>query len=181
MRTPWAGSLCVAIATLLVTPVALACGDKLVALGGGASFDRIAPRQLPGSIVLYLSPGSQLHNAEETLKLRGRLERAGHKVLVVRDGANLDRALQDFGPDVVLVDWADAGGIPATEHQGRTSPAVLRVSYGRLHGDDAAAAARVDGCHVDAGKGKGRHVVDAVAELLRQRDKGLPMQCGRAS
>jgi hypothetical protein len=159
----------------------MACGDKLVALGGGASFDRVAPQQPSGSIVLYLSPGSQLHSAEEALQLRGRLERAGHTVRVVHDAADLDAVLQQFEPDLVLVDSVDADRYFAASHQDRALPAVLRVRYGDVPAGKSAATAGLDGCHVDAGKRKGRQVVEAVAGLLRQRDQGLPMQCHHAS
>jgi hypothetical protein len=60
-------------------------------------------------------------------------------------------------------------------------PTVLRVRYGGLATREHHASGDGSECVVDAGKRKGKQVVKAVTELLKLRDKGLPMECDRST
>ena len=61
-----------AIATVcgaLLATAALACGDKLVAMGGGVGFERVMVSRNPGHIILMLEPSTGLATANEKFNL----------------------------------------------------------------------------------------------------------------
>ena len=51
---------CLAGCAALLAGAALACGDKLVALGGGVGFERVIVSRNPGHIILMLEPATGL-------------------------------------------------------------------------------------------------------------------------
>jgi hypothetical protein len=152
-------------------PAALACGDKLVALGGGMSFERVFSSRHPGKLILFLRPDSALRAANADLRIDAALERAGHNVRTVATRAELEQALRDASADLVVADWVDARELN-TEVGGQV--AILPVSAGSER-----RAAASSGCLVDASKRKGRQVVHAVEQVLTKHNKGLPSPCSQ--
>jgi hypothetical protein len=176
MHTRWLLAFSVA-AGVLATQTVDACGDKLAALGGGVRFERIHSSRYPASIVLYLKPGSALRSADEQLRLTTALERVGHKVRSVSDLAELDVALQETKPDLVLMGWRDAQELVAHVGQGgASSPPVLRVLY-QPSAEETRAAAGQGSCVTDAGKKRGFYLVKSVEDVLGKRHKGEALQC----
>lgn len=165
-------------AALFVSPGdARACGDKLVAIGGGISFERIAGNRPTGDIVLFVAPDSAPDAKSRAEQLRSVLARAGHRVQIVNGAEELHRVLKADNPDLVLTSLADANHtILATEHPSGL-PAVLHLRYR----DTGTVSIGRAACEVNAEQRRGRQVVQAVSELLRQRDEGKPMDCGPAS
>ena len=53
-----------AVCATSLTTAAWACGDKLVALGGGVGFDRVMVSRNPGHIILMLEPSTGPHRGE---------------------------------------------------------------------------------------------------------------------
>ena len=152
-----------------------ACGDKLVALGGGVSFERVFSSRHPGKLILFLRPDSALRTANSDLRIDAALTRAGHSVRTVATRAELDQALQEAEADLVVTDWVDARELNA-EVGGRM--AILPVQAGEHSPASAGANA---GCLVDAGKRKGRQVVHAVEQVLLKHSKGLPLSCSSSA
>ena len=148
-----------------------ACGDKLVALGGGMSFERVFSSRHPGKLILFMRPDSALRAANSDLRIDAALTRAGHSVRTVATRAELDQALQEAAADLVVTDWVDAREIN-TEVGGHV--AILPVRAGE---DSAESVGANAGCLVDAGKRQGRQVVHAVEQLLLKHGKGLPQGC----
>jgi hypothetical protein len=156
---------------LLLVSAALACGDKLVALGGGVPFDRIGKQLYPGSVILYLNPETSLNSAVADLRLDSALMRAGHSVRTVTSRSDLESALRAAKTDVVLMDLADA-----VELNARLTDEVptLPVLYGARAGEPAGAP---DRCVLDADKKRAMKLFKAVNRIIEGREKGQPVDC----
>jgi hypothetical protein len=104
---------------------ALACGDKLLALGRGVRFQRIyAARQ--ANLVIY-SAGTRNDGALDSARLRTTLKRAVRNVELVRGGSQLDQALKSGHVDVVLVYFADLAAIARELQSAPSRPVILPV------------------------------------------------------
>jgi ABC-type amino acid transport substrate-binding protein len=126
MRRLVAGAALAAIA-LLSGAVALACGDKLLVIGRGVRFQRAyAARQ--ANLVIY-STGTQSGATLSSTKLQTTLRRAGHRVQIVEGGSQLDEALKSGKVDVVLVDFADLGGITRLLQLMPSKPVILPILF----------------------------------------------------
>src|SRR6187401_1189494 len=83
---------------------AYACGDKLVALGGGMSFQRVFSSRHPGKLILYMPAESALRAANKEMQIDASLTRAGHSVRSVSTRGELDDALRDAAADLLVTD-----------------------------------------------------------------------------
>ncbi len=125
MRRLAVGAVLVAIALLSGT-AALACGDKLLAIGRGVRFQRAyAERQANLVIYSVAQNGATLSSAQ----LQTTLKRAGHKLQIVQDGSQLDEALKSGKVDVVLVDFADLGGITRLLQSAPSKPVIVPILF----------------------------------------------------
>ena len=71
MATPLRSVLLgILIGTCTAVPVVHACGDKLLAIGGGVSFERVFSSRHPGNLILFVSPLSPLRAANDELRDR---------------------------------------------------------------------------------------------------------------
>src|SRR5215472_10444745 len=118
------GVVFVAIAALSGT-VALACGDKLLAIGRGVRFQRVdAARE--ANLVIYFA-GTQGGAPLGSARLQTTLRRAVHKLQLVQGGSELDLALKAGRVDVVLVEFADLSGIARQLQAAPSKPVVLPI------------------------------------------------------
>ena len=125
MRILVAGAGLVALA--LSGTAALACGDKLLAIGRGLRFQRAyAERQ--ANLVIY-SNGAQNGATLSSTGLQATLKRAGHKLQIVQDGSQLDEALKSGKVDVVLVNFADLGGITRLLQSAPSVPIIVPILF----------------------------------------------------
>ena len=106
---------------------AWACGDKLVALGGGVGFQRVVVSRNPGHIILMLEPASGLDAANKRFNLVASLSLAGHEVFIAKNDEELRELRATEKPDLILVDAAStkqydvtgaASGTGAGNHSG---------------------------------------------------------------
>jgi hypothetical protein len=169
----------VAAATSVVAaPLAQACGDKLVPLGGGIRFEQIHLSRHPGKIILFLNPTSQLPSANHEFHLDTALERAGHAVHTVASREELEQVLQTGNPDLVVVDWSDVVQLQSELAGEAGSPPILPVLY-KPTAEQLLEAREHASCVAPAAKRNGRQtVVQSVEQLLERRGKGLPIECG---
>jgi len=158
---------------LLSLSAALACGDKLVALGGGVPFERIHVARHTGQVILYLNPETRLRAANAEIRLDTALTRAGHTVRTVVTRADLDRALQEAHADLVLMDWADAMQLNA-----RLTDKIptLPVIYGGRP-EEVAQAQSQNACVMEANNKNGSQLMRAIEHILEDHEKGLPVDC----
>jgi hypothetical protein len=172
MRTAWAG----ATFALFVATIGWACGDKLVALGGGVPFDRIRMSQHPSTVILYLNPERHLQAVNADIRLDKALTRAGHNVRTVATRADLDRAMREAGADIVLMDWADAFALNAKLTD---KLPTLPVVYGGAGPAELSSANARSTCVVEASKRKSAQLVRAVEHVIEDREKGLTVDCAK--
>jgi len=164
-------------ATLVFATSSGACGDKLVALGGGVRFERVVASRHPGRILMVLSPGSGLAEANTRYNLTSSLTLAGHSVEAIKDPAELDSTLATGPVDLVLVDAAEFRGLALHVSSIRQAPAILPVIYENAASSRAGVGLAPD-CTADAGKSKGRNLLRTVEKTLDLRSRGLPGACG---
>ena len=124
MRRLTDSALLVAAAVLSGT-TALACGDKLLALGLGLRFQRSYAAQ-QANLVIY-SAGPQSSATLGSTKLQTTLRRAVLSLQLAQGGSQLDQALKSGKVDVLLVDFADLAGITSQLQSAPSKPVILPV------------------------------------------------------
>ena len=104
---------------------ALACGDKLLAIGRGLRFQR-ADAAHEANLVIYTA-GPQSGAALSSAKLQTTLRRAVRKLQLVRGGSQLEEALKVGRVDVVLVDFADIAEVTRQLESLPSKPLILPI------------------------------------------------------
>ena len=117
-------ALFVAIAALSATG-ALACGDKLLAIGRGLRFQHISAAR-EAHLVIY-SAGRQNDPILTNSKLQTTLKKAVRKLQLVEGGSQLDEALTSGRVDVVLVEFSDLAGVTRQLHSAPSKPVILPI------------------------------------------------------
>jgi hypothetical protein len=171
-----AATACAAV----LTSAAWACGDKLVALGGGVGFERIVVSRNPGHIILLLEPATGLTEANNKFNLAGSLSLAGHEVRIVENTDELRAQRDAAAPDLILVDAKRAEQVRFQPVAGGAGPVIMPVAYSADRGELAAAEQQA-GCITVAGGRKGSQLLKAVEQALKLRSRGLPMPCEKSS
>lgn len=152
-----------------------ACGDKLVALGGGVGFERIMVSRNPAHIVLLLEPGSGLAAANERFNFSASLTLAGHEVVIAKSVDEL-RAKQNPAPDLIMVDSSRANSIAVPAVAGSKAPVIMPVEY-FTDGSTVPASYRPASCVTVAEGKKGASVLKAVEHSLKLRSRGETPPC----
>jgi hypothetical protein len=167
-----------AVCALSLAGTAWACGDKLVALGGGVGFERIIASRNPGHIVLLLEPETGLTAANDRFNLGASLALAGHEVYVVKNFDHLNMRPHGEGPppDLILIDSTRAHDPKFQAAAGSKGPMIMPVLY---PADDPKlmAMARHSACVTVAGGRKGSQLLKAVEHALKLRSRGQSMDC----
>jgi hypothetical protein len=162
---------------LFSAATALACGDKLVGLGGGVPFARIHPQHYVGQIVFYARPDSELHSFDDRIGLGRRLQRDGHSVRVIYNDHDLDSALRDKGTDLILTDQKYAPSIKARLPVGSASPMVLSVVSSAAPGAVLQAEGAAPGCEFQVPLEQSKAVAIALQGLMTRRQAGAVHDC----
>jgi hypothetical protein len=170
-----AGTLAAVTCAVLGAGSAWACGDKLVALGGGVGFQRVVVSRHPGNIIIVLEPASRLDAATERFNLVTSLSLAGHEVSVARNNDELREQRAAVKPDLILVDADYSKQYDLRAAAGGNGPAIIPVSYSE--GGQIAVSNKQSGCgSVDVGR-KGSQLLKAVEGAMKLRSRGQPMPC----
>lgn len=173
-----AGAIAVATLGVLLAGSAGACGDKLVALGGGVGFQRVVVSRHPGNIIIVLEPASRLDAANDSFNLVTSLSLAGHEVFIVRNDDELREQRAVVKPDLILVDADYSKQYDLMAAAGGNGPAIIPVSYSE--GGQTAVSNKQFGCgSVDVGR-KGLQLLKAVEGAMKLRSRGQPMPCDEA-
>ena len=104
---------------------ALACGDKLLAIGRGVRFQRASAAH-EANLLIY-SAGAERRAVLASNNLQSALRRAVRKLQLIQDGSGLDEALKSGRVDVVLVDFADLAGITRQLQSAPSKPVIIPV------------------------------------------------------
>ena len=154
-------------------PQAEACGDKLVALGGGVPFQRIHAQRLTGQIVMLIRSESGLSAFNQQAGLSRALLRAGHTVRVVDNQRDLDGALNASRADVVLADEGDANDLRNRLAGDAAAPLVLAV----VPMNAGAAIPAQALCSVQASLKQSRSLVKTIEGYMTRRQAGTAIHC----
>jgi len=159
---------------------AWACGDKLVALGGGIGFERVMVSRHPGHIVLLLEPATGLTEANDKFHLASSLSLAGHEVFVASSVEELHAKRDSAAPDLILVDAVRAAQLQFRPVAGGDGPIIMPVLYTADRGQPEVAEEQA-GCMTVAAGRKGSQLLKAVENALRLRSRGLPQPCQKST
>lgn len=165
-----------AVCAASLATAAWACGDKLVALGGGVGFDRVMASRNPGHIILMLEPATGLMAANDKFNLATSLKLAGHEVFVAKNADELREQRVAATPDLILVDASRAQQLQFQFVASGAAPVIMPVAYSS-DGDGVAAADQQASCVTVVDGRKGAQVLKAVEHALKLRSRGLPMPC----
>ena len=158
----------------LAVPTVIACGDKLVGLGGGVPFARVhAQAKQPGFVVLLAPPDSALHSYNEASRLGQALQRAGHRVQLVESGQALAGLLANA--DVVLTDAPAANGLRGQMPKGHATPLILGLES--LPAGTAVGEPALANCQIRASAKQGSRVARVVEQIITRRQSGATIDC----
>ena len=112
---------CALIAVLCTVSVdALACGESLFRVGHGARY-RAYATPLPGSVLVLGSGDAQREVA-------AGLEKAGHRVRLVEDEAEMSRELDSHGYDVIVAPYSERERVEAAATGASSRPQLVPVA-----------------------------------------------------
>ena len=149
--------------------VALACGDKLLALGRGVPFQRAYRAARPASILLYLGQSTKGGAIGET-QLQATLKSAGHKIRVVADPRQLDQVIKAERFDLVLGDVSEFATLSQQAKSAPSKPTVMPVMY-KPDKPSRAAAEKQYGPVLSA-PGKAGEYLMAIEDVMKRRTTG---------
>jgi hypothetical protein len=170
------GKVIVVVIGASLATAALACGDKLVAMGGGVGFERVMVSRNPGHIILMLEPATGLAAANDKFNLAASLQLAGHEVFVATSAEDLREQRMAVAPDLILVDASRAKQYEFHPVAAGVGPSIMPVAY-RADGDGQAVAEPEAACVTVASGRKGAQVLKAVEQTMKLRRRGLPTPC----
>lgn len=175
-----AAAIAATVCAISLASPASACGDKLVALGGGVGFERLMVSRNPGHIVLLLEPGSGLTAANDKFNLAASLSLAGHEVFIAKSVDELNARRDAAAPDLILVDASRAKPVEIQPGTKGAVPVILPVAY-MADGSAVAAAYQPASCVTVVDDRKGAQVLKAVEHAMKLRTRGLPMPCEKSA
>lgn len=162
--------------TCVYSPATHACGDKFLLLGRSIRYEETYAAKHPASVLIYLNRKTGFSAVgKEVFEI---LKKAGHRPVVAQDDAALKEALRSGPFDVVLADIADVDGVDAEVAAAKAaSPqAVVLPVVCNPTGKELKEAEKQYSCLLSA-KGKDRHFLAVVNEVVRTRAKGKEMKC----
>ncbi len=155
------------IAAYLSTTSALACADKVRALGRGIRYQQTVAGGRPASILIYLGPNTK--SAVRDPRLQPALKQAGYKLSTVQDRPQLNEALKRGKYDLVMTDVGDAEGLEELVQGSPSRPTVLPVISEGGSNEDAAAAKKFP--RVLRVPGKTSHYLTTIDEAMQWKLK----------
>jgi len=146
----------------------LACGDKFLVAGRGARFQRGGART---TVVIYAPPSSSLHGDLRNLPVDKVLTLGGYRPAAAASKEELQEALKERGPDVILADVADARSIEGQFPPGPAGPIILPV-LNKPTRQELSEARKTWGVALKA-PASGDSLLDAVDEAVEFRAKAI--------
>lgn len=169
-----------AMCATVVASAAWACGDKLVALGGGVGFDRVIVSRHPGHIMMLLEPETGLTAANKKYKLAASLTLAGHEVFIASSVEDLRAQRDAAAPDLILVDATRANQVQFQPIAAGGAPTVMPVLYPAADGG-VEAQEQQSGCVAVASGRKGAQLLKAIENALKLRSRGMRSPCDQSA
>lgn len=165
----WVALLVIVLFTGSVADV-FACGDKYLAVGRGARFQRGYVSLHPVSVVVLRSGVTGTKNFLSRLKL------AGHRVTTTDDVAKLGELLTHGKYEVVLADYQNASEVESMLIEQKAKAVFLPVVERKEN--LTASDAKKYGCVLNAATSKKRkHFLAVLDEAVDARLKAQPVVC----
>lgn len=158
----------VGIAGLCAGTSLLACGDKFLVAGRGARFQRGGAR---AAVLIYAPPSSALSGELRKPSLEKALGLAGYRSAVAVSAEEVSGILKEKGPDVVIVDIADARSVEKYASAGPSGPIILPV-LDKPTRQELSEARKAWGVALKA-PASGDSLLDAVDEAVDLRAKSI--------
>lgn len=105
---------------------AQACGEVMYRMGGALRYHAFITRN-PANILLYAGTAGEQHLSADTPKFHENLEKAGHKVTVVRGPDELAKALAAHPYDVIITYAADLDSVTSEIAKASREPALIPI------------------------------------------------------
>ena len=172
--------LAILAASVTFATAALACGDKLVALGGGVGFERVVLTRYPGHIVMLLEPATGLAAANDRFNFAAALSLAGHEVTVAKSVEELRAKPGAPAPDLILVDASRVTQLQIPATTAGKPPMVVPVVYA-ADGGELVDTQLPTGCAMVAGGRKGSQLLKSVEQALKARSRGQALPCEKST
>ena len=150
-----------------------ACGDKFFLPGRGLGFDQAYRAKNPGSVLIYAPAGSQAAT-KGVSTLQAMLTRVGHRVLVVHDAAEVNRALNAGTIDLVLTEFSSTSTLSP-----QLTTAVLPVLHNPTKVDTASCKTRY-ACQLKTSDGIEKFV-STINSFLDNRAKARALKGARGN
>jgi hypothetical protein len=159
----------VVMAAISASTVALACGDKLMLLVGGAHFRQVYRSAHPASILAYDRPDSVVPGIVRNVELQRALKQGGYKFDSVEDLTGLEEALKTGKYDLLLVDVTDAESLRQQLRAATSKPTLLPVMFNSTKAE-AKAAEKEYHSVLKAPASAGRYLAE-IDDAIERRDK----------
>jgi hypothetical protein len=165
------------VASLLVgtAPIADACGDKLVPIGGAVRMERIARTANPGMVYVFATTTDRA-TQQASADLMAGLARTGHRARLVRSQEELRQASREVAPDVVLAQTFDIPDLQSGEPGIGAAPVLVRVML-RPSRSELDSARRHSGCIASIPDWGVSPVVRVVNEIRAAQVAGRKIEC----
>jgi hypothetical protein len=132
------GSCCVFL--FLAVTQALACGDKVLALGRAVKLRYVSTHS--ASILLYLRSGTPAAAASSDASLQSALKKSSQVLRIVNDASELDQALSQGKYDLIVTDPQDASDIEQQLQASSSHAIVVPLLYQSTKAEASALAKR---------------------------------------
>lgn len=167
-----------ALATLLLSftigsDLLLACGDKFFLVGRGDRFSRAYATLHPGQILIYTGGTTTVSKGLRDARLHKFITRAGHRVVIAADRAELDRALESGSVDVVVAGLGQAIGLVREVATAPSKPTLLPIEG---DGADARTAAQPQFAARLKSSDKVNRFLASIEDLMRVRPASSPQR-----
>ena len=143
-----------------------ACGDKFFLVGRGDRFSRAYASLHPGDVLIYTGGTTTVSQGLRDARLHKFISRAGHRVIVAADRAELERALKAGSVDVVIAGLGQAVQLVGEVDAAPSKPALLPIEG---DGADAGAASHPKFAAKLKSSDKVNRFLAGIEELMRAR------------
>ena len=159
-------------------PAILACGDKIVGLGGGVAFARIHPGHYVGQIILFARRDSELQSYNEQMRFSHRLERSGHAVRLVDNDRDLEGAIHANATELILAAPADAKALRTQLSGDANAPLILGLATGPAA--MSATDPETSNCVLQASINESKDILRTLENFISRRQAGTIIHCAAA-
>lgn len=156
---------------------ALACGDKFVVFGQGVRFQRAYAAAHPGSILVFLKPGSRWTTPENRDRLLAVLRMVGHHPQAVSTVDELQAAMATGTFDVLLTEFNTLPAATQAAAMSKKHPTIIPMAFEPTRAE-LEQLEKQNSCTVAVSK-RNHELLTVINDVMASRVKGLGEACQR--